>query len=147
MASKSHTADAFVCLFDFVAAMHLRNVKERGVRDATLHTSWFEWLRVPTCHNRPWTPCFHAKVDLRPVGTPEPVRRDLGTAGIGIQDARRRVQRHHALGQVGAHIKGIEEPDKADHAEADGDVNEEFANVHFLLLLLAVKRRGLLIFS
>ena len=57
------------------------------------------------------------------------------------------MQGHHPFGKTGPHVQGIKEPDQAKYAEADGDVDEDFANVDFLFLLLAVKCRGLLIFS
>lgn len=99
-----------------------------------------------TCHHWIGTPGFHSKIDLRPVRAPEPLRGDLRAATIGIKDRRRWMQGDHALCQVGPHVQRIEEPDKAKYAQADGDVDEDFADVNFLFLLFAVECRGLLVF-
>lgn len=56
------------------------------------------------------------------------------------------MQGHHLFGQAGAHVEGIKEPDQAEYAEANGDVDEDFANVDLLFLLFAVECRGLLVF-
>lgn len=48
------------------------------------------------------------------------------------------VESYHPFGQRGTHVKGIEEPGKAEDAEADGDVDEDFANVELLFFLLAL---------
>lgn len=108
-------------------------------------SAWL-WPCRPTCHNGKGTLGFHSKVDLRPVWTPEPLRRNLGTAAIGIEDRRWRVQGHHPFSQAGPHVECIKEPDQAEYAQANGDVDEDFANINFLFLLFTVKCRGLLIF-
>ena len=91
-----------------------------------------------TCDNRSWAPGFHPKVDLGSVGAPKPLRGDLSAGAVDIEDRRRVVQSYHPFGQRGTHVKGIEEPDKAEDAEADGDVDEDFANVELLFFLLAL---------
>ena len=100
----------------------------------------------PTCHNRIGTPGFHSKVDLRPVWAPEPLWGNLGTAAVGIEDGGWWVQGDHPLSQTRAHVERIKEPDQAEYAQANGDVNEDLANVEFLFLLFAVKCGGLLVF-
>lgn len=99
-----------------------------------------------TCNNWLWAPGFHAKVHLRSVWAPEPLWGNLCSAAISIQDRRWRVQGHHPFGQTGPHVQGIKEPDQAEYTKANRDVDENFANVNFLFLLLAVKCRGLFIF-
>jgi hypothetical protein len=39
------------------------------------------------------------------------------------------MESYHPFGQRGTHVKGIEEPGKAEDAEADGDIDEDFADV------------------
>lgn len=56
------------------------------------------------------------------------------------------MQSHHSLGQTGSHVDGVEEPDEAEYAEADGDVDKDFSDVDFLFLLFAVKHSGFVIF-
>lgn len=56
------------------------------------------------------------------------------------------MQGHHPFSQAGTHVECIKEPDQAEYAQANGDVDEDFANINFLFLLFAVKCRGLLIF-
>lgn len=56
------------------------------------------------------------------------------------------MQGYHPFGKTGTHVEGIEEPDQAEYAKANGDVDEDFANINFLFLLFAVKCRGLFIF-
>ena len=55
------------------------------------------------------------------------------------------MQGHHPLGQAGPHVEGVKEPDQAEYAKADGDVDEEFADVDFLFLLFSVKCKGLVV--
>lgn len=99
-----------------------------------------------TCHNGTGTPGFHSEIDLRPVRAPEPLWGNLRAATVGIEDRGRRVRGDHALGQVGPHVERIKEPDQAEYAQTDGDVDEDFADVDFLFFLFAVERRGFLIF-
>lgn len=56
------------------------------------------------------------------------------------------MQSNHPFSQAGPHVEGIKEPDQTEYAKANGDVDENFADINFLFLLLAVKCRGLLIF-
>lgn len=56
------------------------------------------------------------------------------------------MQSCHPFGQDGSHVEGIEEPDEAEYAKTNGDVDEHFAHVNFLFLLLAMEYGGLLIF-
>lgn len=101
---------------------------------------------MSTCNNGLGTPRLHPKVDLGPVGSPEPLRGHLGTGAVGIEDRGRRVQSHHPFGQGGAHVEGIEEPDQAEYAKAYGYVDEDFADVDLLFLLFANECGGLLFF-
>lgn len=55
------------------------------------------------------------------------------------------MQGHHTFGKTGPHVEGVKEPDQAEYAEANGDVDEDFADIDFLFLFFAVKCRGLLI--
>lgn len=103
-------------------------------------------MSLPTCHHWFGTPGFHSKIDLRSVRAPEPLRGNLRAATIGIEDRRRRVQGDHTLRQVGPHVERVKEPDQAEYAQTDGDVDEDLANIHFLLFLFTVERRGFLIF-
>lgn len=56
------------------------------------------------------------------------------------------MQGDHTFGQVGVHVERVEEPDEAENAQTDGDVDEDFADVNFLFFLFAMERRGLLVF-
>lgn len=56
------------------------------------------------------------------------------------------MQGDYTFRQVGPHVERIEEPDQAEYAQTDGDVDEDFANVYFLFFLFAVECRGLLVF-
>lgn len=91
-----------------------------------------------TCDNRSGAPGFHPKVDLGSVGAPKPLRGHLSTGAVGIEDGRRVVESYHPFGQRGTHVKGIEEPGKAEDAEADGDIDEDFADVKLFFFLLAL---------
>lgn len=104
------------------------------------------WPCQPTSHNWSRTSGFHSKVDLWPVWAPEPFWGDCGAAAIGVKHRRRWVQGNDPFRQHGPHVERIEKPDQTEYAEANRDVNEDFANVCFLFLLFAVKCRGLVIF-
>lgn len=56
------------------------------------------------------------------------------------------MQGHYPFSQDGPHVERVEKPDQTEYAQANRDVDEDFANVRFLFLLFAMKCRGLLVF-
>lgn len=56
------------------------------------------------------------------------------------------MQGYDPFRQHRSHVERIEKPNQTENAEANGDVDEDFANVCFLFLLFAVKCRGPIIF-